>query len=260
MIKRLACVPLLGLTLNAGATVVVDYNTPTNNINSRVADSDVNGADTWNFSDTTALIPAGDTGQNGTIYGGMNTTWSDGSAYAPFLRHQASAFQLQVNKGVGVDTSAQGLLIWKKENFLGGADSQTVNFDTGDSLSVNLPTFAATSRELRFAMKWGGTYYVSNLRTTVNGAQTFSIDPASTSWRTITTDGNYTIGAATFYENLDDIEAVGLYWNMARTGNQTAVRFDDFQTDATVIPEPATLALVGMFSLGLLGLRRLFSI
>lgn len=255
-----ATLVVTGTVLSASATLVVDYNTPSGNVNSRAADSDTAGADTWNYSMSTALIPAGTGGQNGTIYGGMNTTWSDATAYAPFFRHQATAFQLQVNKGVGVDTSAKGLLLWKKEAFLNNGDSQTVNIEAADSFSVNLLTFAGTSRSLRFAIILDGTNYVSNTQTTANGAQTFTVASSNTSWRTVSTDGNYTVGSTPTTLDLKDIDAVGLYWDMARTGNQTAVRFDDFQVDATVVPEPATISLVviggGVLSLVLRRVRR----
>lgn len=85
----------------------------------------------------------------------------------------------------------------------------------------------------------------------------FSIDPASVSWRTISIDGSYTIGETASMIALDNIQSVGLYLNAARGANQTNIQFNDFQANATVVPEPAVVGLMGLGAFSARCLRRI---
>lgn len=214
-------------------TLVVDYDPPvgTGSVWSRDADSDTLNGDTWNFSDSSALVPSGG-GQNDTIYGGLATTWSNGD-YSPNLRHISNAggsrFQLQVNPGI--PSAAKGMLLWIKKDFLNGGDSAPVRFNTGASLSVNVTSsISASSRDIRFVVNQGGTYYVADTAKTTPDIELYAIDPSATTWRTISTDGNYTIGSTPELLTLDDIRAVGLFVGIIRDNTQQIfLQFDDFQ-------------------------------
>jgi len=239
---------------SASATLIVDLNPPAITVNSRAAETSTTTERTWNFSDTTVLINSGG-GSNDKVYGGMTTGWSAASESATSVVRwlNTSVFQVQVLQGTA-NTFAKGIVLWNQADFLNGADSQTVGFSAGDSLSVNFAAIGATTRDFRFVVNQGGTYYVSNVNKTDATAGVFSIDPAAVSWRTISTDGNYTIGGTASMITLDDVKAVGLYINASRTGNQTNIQFNDFQ--ASVIPEPATIGMLGLGGLVALMLRR----
>lgn len=260
MKRTVAITAAMLVGLGASAAVIVDFNREGVSANAlaRAADINTTLGDTWNFSDSTPLISSTD-GTNSTVYGGMATTWSTSTDYNPNLRHLASEFQIQVQSGLG-NTAAKGMLVWKKEDFLNGANAQTVGFSSGDSLSVNFTTIAVSSRSFRFVVNQGGSWYVSNIQKSDTTTGVWSIDPTSYSWRTITTDGNYTIAASGAMIALDDIRAVGLYMDVARTGNQTLIKFDGFQANVSAIPEPGTLGLVALASGGLVVLRRVFTV
>lgn len=254
---------VLFMALSASAALIVDF-TPVDpgvNVNSRAADSDTTTGDTWNFSDSIALIASGG-GSNDRMYGGMVTTWSSPFTYAPALRHlgttRVTQVQVYPSTTASYSTSAKGIFLWNKADFLNGTDSQTVVFSAGSLLSVNLTTISAATRDFRFVVNQGGTYYVSNSNKTDATAGVFSIDPSTVSWRTVSTDGSYTVGDTASTITLNDVQAVGLYINATRTGTgnlaQTNIQFNDFQ--AIAIPEPATIGMLGLGGLVALMLRR----
>ena len=218
-------------------SLVVDFDrAATGNDNARAADMETNTGDTWNFSDTTALLDNSDPGAtNTTIYGGMKTTWSIEQDYSPLHRYNQAVYQLRIVPGDASDTSATGMLIWKKEDFLTNS-TERLAFDSGDSLSINLTSVTANPVDLRFVVKQAGSYYVSRTAKTASGAELFSIADASAEKWALLNTGDYTYGAFTSLV-VDDIEAVGFYINLANTGSLISFLFDDFQVNASVVEE-----------------------
>ncbi|TVP82448.1 MAG: PEP-CTERM sorting domain-containing protein [Puniceicoccaceae bacterium] len=154
-------------------------------------------------------------------------------------------------------TTIQGMLVWKKENFLNGFDAQPVQLNSGDSLSITWTQIAATTVDVRFVVQQGGSYYVSNSGFSSlvanNDLTTFSVDPAQTTWALIDTS-DYSIGSFSSVV-LADVEAVGIYFNASRANQQTIISFNDFKV--VDIPEPSTFGiLVGLAILGLVVTRR----
>ena len=216
----------------AEATRIVDYAGFGSNANSRPADVDTTTGDTWHFSESAPLVQHTWL-TNGTVYGGVNTTWSVPMAYAPNLWLGAT-FEVRVIPDNSSDTALKGIVFWKKDDFLNGAGTGQAGFSSGDSLSANITIVSGTSIDIRFVVKQGGQWYVSDTKKTAAGL--FELDPSAAMWRTIST-GDYAIGDEVSVE-LDDVEAVGLYTSASGPAQQSRVTFDRFSADATVIPGP----------------------
>jgi hypothetical protein len=109
----------------------------------------------------------------------------------------------------------------------------------------------------------------ANFGLEVGGAEFRSLtyDPAAANWLTLNFDGTYdvetstatastlgdmTTGAAPVSDLTGTITAFGLY----RSTNGANARFDTFQIDATLIPEPGTVALLSLAGVSLLLFRR----
>ncbi len=223
-----ACVVLSAAAVSA--STFVDYNICTTSSPSVAADIQSTTGDTWTFSDTTPLITGGTGGQNGTVYGGVITTWSGAADYNPVLLELNAdrGLQVQVIPRNGSTTTAKGVWLWKKQDFLSGS-GQTIKFVSGDSISLNLSWSQASSRETRMVVNQGGTYYVSQYSSA--GTGTMSVDPTATQWAVLNTS-NYTWGAFSAL-SLSDIRAVGLYFNVSRTADFNSYRIGDFQVIGT---------------------------
>ncbi len=254
------------LTSAATAAVVVDFNNSNTGafVGAAGIDTDSAGLDVWNFDDSNALFDGTVAGSNTKIYGGMRMSWGGGGAYSSILRllgnpNIALSVQLNPTNITGLNT-VNGMLIWKKEDFLNNGSTQAVQFGSGNTLSINFNSFNTTSAplttaDIRFVVKQGGSYYVSTTNKTDLTTGVFSINPTSSTWASINTSTYAigSIGAITF----NNIEAVGIYYNMSRTGGQLLAQFNDFQADLSVIPEPSTFAaLAGLAALGLTATRR----
>jgi hypothetical protein len=232
---------VLMVAMSVRATLVVDF-TVTNavNISSRAANSDTVSGDTWNFSDTTKLINAAAT--NGNIYGGLITTWSPDKTYAPIVRQNLTNLQVLVSSsGTNSDNTCKGMFVWKKEDFISGGSSMQLGFNPGDALSVNMVA-AGDTRSVRLVVAQAGQYYVSAANWAPAATYlNFTTNATQTTWAPISTN-DYSIGTFAAL-NVTNIQAVGVYFNMERAGNQAIFSVSDFQVNATAIPEPATLGL-----------------
>lgn len=234
---------LLGSSLFASATVVVDYTHVAGNIDARGADSDSITGDTWNFSDTTELVgeAAGVGETNVTYYGGMKTTWSVAQSYAPNVRNNvANGIQVQVNPGTTCDTAMEGMLIWKKADFIHGGSAATLGFNTGDSMSLH--QLNTPIGNLQFVVKQGGLYYVSDQINDTTASQNISFDPSTGLWAPIST-ADYSIGSYGVL-SITNIDAVGFYVSLAATTAQSHLRVDDFQVSACTNATPGPSSTV----------------
>jgi hypothetical protein len=132
------------------------------------------------------------------------------------------------------NASAKGMLVWNKADFLTGS-VQTVTFASGDSLYLNITSWAASAKDVRFTINQGGVWYVSDSKIASGTAQSWTLDPTISQWRTISTDGNYTIGGSAALVNFTDVQGVGIYLDTARDpAQQTQIIFNDFRADATI--------------------------
>lgn len=246
----------LAVSMAASASLIVDYTPDGTTVNSRAADSDTQTGDTWTFSESTALFLKAGAG-NMEIYGGMTTTWGATQDAAPAFRQAAGGY-LQVYVDTPNDTqgtSLKGMYAWRQSEFINGGDAAQVGFSSGDTLSANFSILNGASRDIRFTVKQGDTWYVSNQSKTDNTTGTYSLDPSTyTGWAVMDTS-DYSWGefsGTTF----TDVQAVGLYMNYSKTDNNVQIRMDDFQVNGTVVPEPATIGMLGLGSLLTLLVRR----
>jgi hypothetical protein len=256
--KVIITVMAMAATLSVRATLVVDYTVTTSgNVNSRTANSDTVSGDTWNFSDSTMLINTAANANNGKVYGGVITTWSPDKAYAPFVRQTQTNLQVLVSSGAGQNNTCKGMFVWKKEDFINGGSSTQLGFNPGDALLMNMSVTGDTGaggRSVRFVVEQAGQYYVSQAEWSIAAANlNFGTNATQTTWAPISTS-DYSIGTYSAL-NVTNIQAVGVYFNMVRTGNQAIFNLYDFQVNATAIPEPATLGLL-VFSGALIALFR----
>lgn len=268
----IAVASLILATSAVAQTTIVDFtatntSTPSTTTSSpRAKTTDTTSGDTWAFSDTTALFAANG-GQNDRIYGGVNTVWVSTSYNPTFTIGGATdprriVLQIHSDNTTGPTTpaSATGMYIWNKDDFLNGADTATVALDTNSSMSINLQGNSGITRDIRFVVNQGGTYYVSETTKNTTGTGAFSLSsPSTINWAPIDTT-TYAIGS---YSSLvmNNIQAIGLYFNFTTNSASQQIFFsmDDFQASAslTAIPEPSTYAaLAGLGALGLVIWRR----
>lgn len=213
--------------LSAPGTTIVDFCGDGSKSFAREADSETKTGCLWEYSESKALIHCRSI--SGLVYGGMCTSWSVERSYAPNF-WLGPDFRIQVALGAGVKTSAKGMLVWKKSDFLNNANFEDVSFAAGNSLSADLDMISANRCDIRFAVKQGEVWYVSDANARRNGL--FTIDPTATGWRLIDTGKNYTIGSEAVSVVFDDVQAVGLYMDAVRDKDQTRVVCKAFKVDA----------------------------
>lgn len=155
------------------------------------------------------------------------------------------------------------LQLFDNDDFLNGGDNSIVSLDSTSSFSAQASgQNNSSTRAMRFVVKQGGEFYISSDSTFANGGSTvtenfddltwFEYDPASS----LLFDG----GAA-FTGTFDDVEALGVYATTGRpstTGAELRLTLGEFSANATLtpIPEPSSLALLGLAGLTLLPRRR----
>lgn len=234
----------------AYAVVIVDYAGGGATLNSRAADTAELMGHTWNFSDTTALFnPPSPPGRNDTIYGGLITAWG---VPQTVLNNQLLVRQLGFDNSVQTyvntgdnsgGTSFKGMYVWEKTDFLNGADSMKLGFSAGDTLAVNFTLLNATTRDIRFVVKQGGIWYISNQKKVDATVGIYSLEPAVfPSWAPVNT-ADYSIGtfSPTVFTN---IQAVGFYMDYSKPDNNVQIKFDGVQVNATAASASPALKLM----------------
>lgn len=223
-------------SLIAEPVYIVDYISPAGNIWAREPDVKTSISAQWLFDDTTPLIETS-RGQSTTLYGWAKTEWSvENEEYVPHLRHLSTrGIQVQVAQGQGVDTSMKAVILWMKEDFANGGKFATMRFEPESQMSVAFETIGANAREIRFVVKQGGQYYTTNVRKTSNATveNPFLVEPYNVGWRTFSADDEFTIGDEVVTGlRFTDIEAVGLYFSLSQSNNQTNLIFDQIRVSA----------------------------
>jgi hypothetical protein len=231
--------------MQAEASLVVDFDGPTTNSVARDADSRTAREEwIWDFSDSTAMFTSSG-GQNTTIYGGLSINCDSGSGPVdPGIRLDGGTAAILNYLGTSTNPVMKGTYIWKQADYLAGS-SQGVEFDESSSLSISVSGYTLPNNsEMRFVAQQGGTYYVSQFD--FSGSGTYSLsNPNTNTWAVLDTS-DYTYGAMNAV-TFTNVEAVGFYFSGERTVSPGIIRIDvdDFQVNATVIPEPATFGMIG---------------
>jgi hypothetical protein len=222
---------------------------------------------------TTPLTPAGMTGTSARFFGGIYALHNDNtSTPTRTVETVATGDQLYYSSQyiatspIATDRVA---VVWLKDDFLGGASSQTVSFTSGSSLRLqswtNTATLYTMNVAFRFLVRDGGGWYVSSNRLafTVGAAQganslTLS-NPNALSWAAYTpADGNGWIQASPSAgwttHTFTNVTAAGFLAERNGSGNMRTF-VDAFEVTANVIPEPATAGLIALAA-GVLFRRR----
>lgn len=228
--------------LSASAVMVVDFGWEKSNgtVPAREPDRIEALGTTWNFSDTQKLISSKKRASS-TVYGGIAATWTTAQTnnFIPSLKFYSKTpgFHVQVDPAdpKSAVTSVKGILLWKKADFLNNMNVGMLGFIAGNTLTTDVGLLAKRA-EVRFVLNQGGTYYVSNTKSTAAGV--FMIDPTATLWRTISTDNKYTIGENAVTLPLNDIQAIGIYISGTRETQaltRTTIDIKSFVADATPV-------------------------
>jgi hypothetical protein len=218
------------------------------------------------FDLTASLAPA--SGYTGSaFYGGAQATGS-----------MNGGFQIQNNNatnGGGNDVlvfgkansvvagdSVAGVFLWKKSDFVTGADVSDVVTVTSFSYTSRVNGTTSAFSEARFVVQQGSTYLISaSVGLTTTSASYSLTDLSSVSWHTYNpTAGITSIGAQVPSPSFGAVTAAGIYLTTTSTGtNGLYLALSQFSTSGTItpVPEPASFAsMAGLISLGWAGWAR----
>ncbi|MEK6234902.1 MAG: PEP-CTERM sorting domain-containing protein [Planctomycetales bacterium] len=167
---------------------------------------------------------------------------------------------------------------WKQEDFIGVGPTDCVSFDSTSSISITLTNTSAHIRDegqLRFIVEEAGVFYISeivfdNFSTPDLDNGTFTLD-SSNAFLTDDNDGNWAVydpsgldlnfdmdGASYTMQNFTKVTSVGFYIETdIFSGAVLRYNIVGFEVDAVVtpIPEPGSIALLGLGVLGFVGWR-----
>ncbi len=217
------------------------------------------------------------TGKSETFYGGVaaarlfsGSTETTTTAVQVVDNGATDRIRLAASITTGNQNAQGAELFFTKTGFLNGFDSQTLSLDQSaathiDGFSVNLVSKAVWT--VKLAVINAGTFYIADY-TVVDGLN--ALDSTALASMTFSSaslmDGSYfhmggpNFGTAISGNTLNDVTAFGLiaYTFNAGFGNHSAeLIVDSVQVSAvSVIPEPASVALLGLVGLCLLARRR----
>jgi len=208
------------ISLPASAAVVVDWE------GNYVSENVSFGRDLA-YSDTVPLNPRSNyAGKSAVFYGGAQTAngltgFTDSGPFNTGVNNIANSnasrdLILFYWQGTPSATT-EGVVIWKKANFLGRTASSVVYFDSQSSLIV-APNPAAS---IRFVVQDGNSYYVSQASYTADTTVTLSNPNVSTMWAVYTPSLNIDFNAATASfspHSFTNIQAVGYYFEAEAQG------------------------------------------
>lgn len=259
-ILTLAAMAAVGVT-SASATMVINFGGDYVNANQAGSRSWTGGGGgnyVVTYNDSSALSPT--SGYNGTTYygAGFRGNWTLSAAGNTNVVSAADGTNdaIQFDNGSGtsaVDTGFAGLVYFKKTNFSGGGDSNQVNITSNSSFTARGTNAQNTGAlEVRWVLQLADLSYAisaanpstfgnSNSYTNITSGDLtslnwFSYDP-STSIMGIGSNKTMTF---------TDIRQVGVWFG--DTTNSVNARYQGrlsgFTADVTVVPEPATWALL----------------
>ena len=205
----------------------------------------------WNFSIARADSLWGN-GASRNIYGGLLVNGEyRGVAMTTYDDHLYAYGDAR-----GAATSVLRLhLLWIKDDFLNSYSGKTVGFTSASTIYANCKELTAVdSRAIRFVIKDGSTYYLSEYAYTTTGAATnvkislsdFNNNSASNKrWGVFTpssTDFGIPGSLPTFSaRNFTDVQAVGLIIEQTHVANTHFIKFDTLIV--TALQSPLTLVV-----------------
>lgn len=221
------------------------------------------------FSLTSALSPSLTSpgpGFNTTFYGGAEGFRTDtgdtvGLNTGRVNNLNPDRIQIQVS---GTNVKNASLVLFRKDDFLGGGDALPVALDNGSAFSYRMSSyFNGDNRLASFVVGAGDmtnpTFYRSDTFSFTNSTtpSTVEVGFAGLSWFEYDplTEIHITSDTAAT-PDFSNVSWLGLYGESTRDDGNARVDIVHFGVDATVIPEPGTLALLGLAGLVLLKRRR----
>ncbi len=252
-------IALVAFSSLGSAALIVDF--------SPTGDADTNGVGLAGgevpFSDTMARSPAlGGTnnygGSNPTFYGGVAET-GDGAIDQHKFESSDSSYNFRLAPAAITDT-ATGLILWQQADFLSGSGG-SVSLTSSDSLSVTSRRYGSGygDTEVRFVIQEGSTYYISESQGIIpTSYTTYTLaDPTAANWFDYDPATSIQAVGGAASPGFNNLTAAGAWFDLVAgslSSNRT-VRVNDFQANATVIPEPSTILLMAGVMVPLL-LRR----
>jgi hypothetical protein len=262
-----AVILLSASTLNAEGIAVVDwsglYDTGSRSL-ALPSPTDNGGTRTYEFSATNSIVPSSNyqppSGKSNLFFGVLQNHQINGTPAnfgSAFVSPGDVNSTIRIQGGSG-DSSISGMIFFQKSGFLNGFESGSLALSELDA-SFNISDHAATSTTFRFSVQNGTNWYLSESAYTTNGNGTFSQeDLGSIQWGSWDPTGAPINSAPTSFDtlgsSLTDVQSFGFYFNLERDTTTPRFRVDSYTV--TAIPEPGTLALVGIALGSLLLLRR----
>ena len=240
----------------------------------------------------TSLSPAIGASYSGTsakFYGGHEWWHIDSSSISGRnnrIQNNGAADEIHINQNNGGSRRMYSAILWRQEDFLNGLNTGQLMLDSAaGGLSLNNTTNANSGNSsFRFLVKNGSDYLLSDFVTNSTGLQSLTgaaLDAAMWAIYTPDTNGlrpedpdptvdnqnrsqNLTFNIAT--SALTDITGIGYYAELTSFGGGGTFEFQVAGFEAhlapvpaaeeTVVPEPATAAMVMLSCAGLVAMRR----
>jgi len=199
---------------------------------------------------------------NGTIYHGVSLAVLGKQSIDPTISIDriASNNRIQIgNTTIAGETLSQAVAIyWTAADFLNGQAAKLADEAAGLSVTLNS---TGSRPNVRFMVQAGGQWYVS----ASSSQTTFSINGATSDWYAFDPTAKRlflnesSLGTAVSGSSLGDITAAGVYGQATAYSGSSPSLFGMDALQITVIPEPATIGMLGLGALATLLFRRLRS-
>lgn len=197
-------------------------------------------------------VSSGGTKPSGRIYGGISALRLDNitgaTSFTRSVANNNATDYIDVrDQGSGPVGQHRGLLMWLKQDFLGGAHAQRVSLDSTSLLSVSTLRFENLNSG-RWVVMQGDQLYVS--QATFAGVGTYSIDPTTTLWTPYNPGPDYSMNfdqaAAAFAAmNFTDVRGAGILVERdAGSGVRVWYQVSAFSLDANLSQATGTVTVI----------------
>lgn len=181
-------------------------------------------------------------------------------ANAGLVETASTGDRIAIYASTAAGAAMRSMVMWESANFL----SATPNFAvTNVSIDIIQRTNANTANQgLRVVVQQGSSYYISGAQAFGATLSNVNFDLSSQTWYDFTpfNAGVETIGSAAGAISLTDVEAIGFYFTDTNGGGaaaNTGANIQYFQVLGAVVPEPATVGMLGLGGLVALLIRRM---
>ncbi len=277
MKKRTFTATLVLLASVTQAVLVVDYNYDFENASAETTSGrtldlgdGTSGVMGYSFDENADLLNGTANGGAGAtsvvVFGGWKATNGNSADISDeYINMPSKNGRLVTQSDDGQDggNAAQAVVMWDSANFLGvplGA-GETYAFDGSASSSFAIDMFRLDGLA-RMVVREGSDYYISTDLGLPSFGGLYTFNATDVQWAAYdpTTDFTIVPGSGFVTKTFSNVTAIGYYGETSRTGTDDGrMILDDQGLDISlaVIPEPATISLITVFSGGILFIRRL---